>query len=82
MDAPPIRYSGSQPDFDPAIGSRIELWLDGVRLDDEDHRISSYDCEAGTIIRALLNSDGCIYADGDKIAEETLTGKVEARWKD
>jgi hypothetical protein len=76
---PPVRYSVGAPDFDPEVGRRIEVTLDGVVQD----RVTDYDCEAGTLTRLALNSEGRPYLTPDKknIVTEDLIGAVAARWK-
>ncbi|HEX7856103.1 MAG TPA: hypothetical protein VF503_20680 [Sphingobium sp.] len=55
MEAP-IRYSTDDPDFDPRLGRRLIVAVDGV----EQQQVASYDIEAGFIERAEVGVDGKI----------------------
>lgn len=78
MTAPPRRLSTDDADYDPAVGARVLVFLDGV---EQRRRCVAYDADAGTVTRAKLNEAGEIYCVGDEIAMETVSGKVEVRWR-
>ena len=50
-EAPPIRYSVDQPDFDPEIGRKLVIRVDAI----EQRQVIEYDCEAGTVLRNKLD---------------------------
>lgn len=75
---PPRRLSVHDEGYDPAIGARLRVLLDGVS---QDGRCEAYDIDAGTVIRCKLDEQGHIYAEGDEVARETVTGKVEVSWR-
>lgn len=78
---PPLRYAVSQDDFDPEIGSRLRIFLDGV----EQREVIEYDCDAGTLLRNKLNAEGNVQIDPtqpDQVWTEHLTGTVTVEWKD
>lgn len=74
----PRRLSVHDADYDPTIGDRLVVLIDGV---DQYGRAESYDIDAGTVTRAKLNADGNLYCEGDEVAIETVHGKVEVSWK-
>lgn len=57
---------------------RIAVFLDGEKV----QRCTGFDVEKGTVTRQLLNDQGRIYVDTetDRVAVETVTGKVEVKW--
>jgi hypothetical protein len=61
-----------------SIGPRLRILLDGKPVE----RCTAYDLDAQTVTRQLLQ-DGHAFVDPetDAVAVETLTGKVEVRWK-
>lgn len=75
---PPRQLSIDSPDYDPALGVAIEVWLDGY----EQHQVLAYDCDAGTVQRYKVTGFGEVFADGDQIACEIVTGDVQVRWRD
>lgn len=78
MNAPPRRLSVHDEGYDPAIGARVCVMLDGVS---QDGRCEAYDADAGTVTRCKLDADGKAFAVGDEIAMETVTGRVEVSWR-
>lgn len=70
----PRRLSVTDADYDPCVGEGLIVLLDGV---DQWGRAEGYDMDAGTVTRAKHDAQGRIYADGDEIAMETVTGFVE-----
>lgn len=79
-EAPPVRYSVSQPDFDYEIGARLLVRLDGI----EQKQVVAYDCEAGTVLRNKLDEQGRAQVNPDKRDEvwrETMTGNVTVEWR-
>lgn len=78
MNAPPRRLSVHDADYDPAIGARVHVLLDGV---DQRGRCEAYDADAGTVTRCKHDETGKAYVVGDEIAMETVTGKVEVSWR-
>lgn len=55
-----------------AFGARVEVWLDGVRMD----AVEMADEATGEVRRAKLDDKGSIYLEGEEIARETLRGHV------
>lgn len=80
LDAPPIRYSVGQNDFDPEIGRRLRIYVDGA----EQKQVIEYDCEAGTVVRFALDADGSVRlnAKRDDALRETVKGAVTVEWAD
>ena len=76
---PPRRLSVHDVGYDPALGSRLCVLLDGVS---QDGRCEAYDIDAGTVIRCKLDEQGYIYAEDDEVARETVSGKVEVKWRE
>ena len=78
--APPIRYDVGQADFNPAIGERLVIYLDG----EEQESVISYDAEAGYVVRYHVDGQGnyALSDDRDEIVRETCHGHVEVRFKD
>ena len=77
---PPASYSVSSPYFDPLVGSRIEVRLDGAILD----KVISYDTARGYVLRYKTDESGHIvlnHARGDAECE-MIEGNVTAMWKD
>ena len=70
----PRRLSVTDADYDPRVGEGLIVMLDGV---DQWGRAEGYDIDGGTVTRAKHDAQGRIYADGDEIAMETVTGFVE-----
>ena len=74
--APPIRYNVGQADFNPAIGERLVIYLDG----EEQESVISYDAEAGTLDCYATDPRGNYFVD-PKTGEarvKTLRGTVVA----
>lgn len=74
---PPQALDVGDAGFDPEIGRRVEVLLDGEVRD----HIISYDCRAGTIERYVCKADGQVCIENDEAAKETLTGDVTVRWR-
>ena len=68
----PRRLSSDDADFQSWVG-RLFVHVDGV---EQSGIVSAYDLDAGTVVRAKLNEQGEIYADGDTVATETIRGNV------
>lgn len=70
----PIRYSVHSADWDPAIGSRLCIKVDGV----EQHRVIAYDAEAGWVDRYETDLQGHIVVDrqGERASVERVSGRV------
>lgn len=79
MTQPPRAYDVGQPDFDPAIGQRLEILLEGNVVT----QVLAYDCDKGTVTRNATDEQGNIRVNAarDAIETETLTGTVEVRFK-
>ena len=79
-ERPPLRYSVGQEDFNPAIGKRLRILVDGV----EQQQVVEYDCEAGTVLKNKLGEDGhpMLNKERDAVARETVRGTVTVEWKD
>lgn len=54
MTVAPMRYSVSQPDFDPELGCRLIIRVNGTELKD----VSAYDAEAGWVERLERDIEG------------------------
>lgn len=74
----PRRLSTHDDDYDPRVGERLTVLLDGV---DQRGRVEAYDLDAGTVTRAKHDAEGRIFVDGDEIAMETVAGHVEVLWR-
>lgn len=82
-DAPPVRYGVSFADTDrnwENIAPRIRVFCNGVEM----HEVVEYDCEAGTVLKAKVGSDGqlMLNAKRDEILRETVRGTVTVEWED
>lgn len=77
-DRPPVRYAVGQADFDPGIGRRLRVFVDGV----EQNQVVEYDCEAGTVLRNKLDENGKAQLNEacDEVLRETITGAVTVDW--
>lgn len=73
----PRRLSVHDEGYDPSIGMRLVVLLDGV---DQRGRAEAYDLDAGTVTRAKHDAQGNVYCEGDEIALETVHGIVEVFW--
>lgn len=78
--APPRAYSIGQADFDPEIGRRLRISVDGV----EQKEVVEYDCDAGTVLKNKLGADGrpMLNDERDDVLRETVRGLVTVEWKD
>ena len=79
-DAPPSRYDLADPTFDPDVGARIMVKLDGQPC----ARVVAYDCEEGWVRKFQTTADGHVRVSPtrDEALKETVTGFVTAEWKD
>lgn len=70
----PVRLSVNDEDFDPDLGARLEVRLDGVVQD----AVIGFDTEVGEVIRARKDADGSFMVNqaGDQIEIETIKGAV------
>lgn len=74
MTTAPTRYSASQPDFDPELGSRLVIRVNGAELKD----VLAYDAEAGWVDRLERDIEGnpvLLKARGE-LAIERVKGAV------
>lgn len=79
--SPPVRYGVDRHDFDPEIGRRLRVFVDGV----EQKQVIKYDCEAGTVLRNKLDENGQAQIDPvkrDEVWTEALTGQVTVEWSE
>jgi hypothetical protein len=78
--SPPRAYSIGQPDFNPEIGRRLRICVDGI----EQREVVEYDCDAGTVLKNKLGHDGrpMLNDARDAVARETVRGTVTVEWKD
>jgi hypothetical protein len=78
--APPRAYSVEQSDFNPEIGRRLRICVDGV----EQKEVVEYDCDAGTVLRNKLDAEGRVQVNPnrDEVWRETVCGKVTVEWND
>lgn len=76
---PPVRYSVGQDDFDPDVGRRLRILVDGV----EQREVVEYDCEAGAVLKNKLGDDRRpqLNEKRDEILRETVTGNVTVGWR-
>jgi hypothetical protein len=77
---PPRRYSVNRPGFDPSIGKRVKVLLDGI----EQSLVVEYDCALGLVDRFVTDADGQIQLTADRkhARRELLRGEVTIEWKD
>jgi hypothetical protein len=54
------------------LAPRLRIQLDGV----EQRYVIAYDIDAGIVERCKLDADGHVYAEGDEIVRETVSGVV------
>lgn len=76
--SPPARYSIGQDDFDPEIGRRVLIRLDGI----EQRQVVEYDCAQGEVVSNKVDDKGIVQIDGEGVARETLHGNVTVEWND
>lgn len=76
---PPVRYSVSMPHFDPEVGRRLMIKLDGVEQD----KVIGYDAENGLLIRYVCDDGGDYKLNEarDDVLRETVEGTVTVEWK-
>jgi hypothetical protein len=80
MAEAPRHYGVGMACFDPEIGSRITVTLDGKLV----NQVISYDVEAGQVLRYKTDADGksLLNEAKDDIQREVLTGVVVATLSD
>jgi len=72
----PRRLSIHDADYDPSLGERLIVKLDGV---DQHGRVQAYDLDAGTVTRAKLDADGRWVIEGTPcVADERGLTKLDA----
>lgn len=76
----PARYDISQADYNPEIGRRLLIKLDGIKQD----MVLAYDAEQGWLIRYRTDENGQIIIDRehDRAKQETVYGVVTIDWRD
>jgi len=74
MPDAPIRYSVHDPDFNPRLGARLRICLDGIQQE----RVISYDIAKGMIVRHVVDEHGhpVINVERDAIQTEEVYGAV------
>ncbi|MAG24942.1 hypothetical protein CMI47_05120 [Candidatus Pacearchaeota archaeon] len=77
MTEAPAAYSVDDLRFDPAIGARLDIMLDGKPVT----KVVAYDTIKGQVLRLKTGEDGnlVLNAARDDVVRELLEGKVEAR---
>lgn len=77
---PPLRSTVGEPGYDHEVSMRTEILFDGQPAS----KVISYDCEAGTLTRFVTDAVGKIQLNEGRAdaRRETLSGKVEVRWKE
>lgn len=75
----PRRYDVGAPDFDPAVGQRLTILLDGQ----EQPLVIAYDCDEGWAERYVVDGKGNIQLDRERQQAKTecVYGDVVVRWK-
>lgn len=70
----PTRYSVDQWNFDPAIGRRLKICLDGV----QQSRVLEYDITRKFLVRYQTDENGKLLLSDDRenVITERLTGEV------
>jgi hypothetical protein len=75
----PRRLSVHDTDFDPTLGQRLVVKLDGV---DQHGRVEAYDLDAGTVTRAKVDADGRFVIEGTPcVPDERGKTKLDASGK-
>jgi len=75
----PRRLSIHDADYDPTLGQRLVVRLDGV---DQHGRVEAYDLDAGTVTRAKVDADGLFVIEGTPcVADERGKTKLDANGK-
>jgi len=75
----PRRLSIQDADYDPTLGQRLVVKLDGV---DQHGRVEAYDLDASTVTRAKRDASGRLVLEGDEVAMETVSGLLEVTLSD
>ena len=72
----PRRLSVHDADYDPSLGARLIVSLDGV---DQHGRAEAYDLDAGTVTRPKLDADGRWVIEGTPcVPDERGRTKLDA----
>ena len=72
----PRRLSIHDADYDPMLGARLIVMLDGVN---QHGRVEAYDLDAGTVTRAKLDADGRLVIEGTPcVPDERGLTKLDA----
>lgn len=75
MIAPaPRRYSTFDPNYDPAIGERVKVTVDG----DFFRYVVAYDCEEGWLETVAHDYFGVWETVGDEVRTRRYYGKIQA----
>ncbi|APR52006.1 hypothetical protein CA223_06725 [Sphingomonas koreensis] len=76
---PPARQDVGDPRYDPRVGQRTEVLLDG----EPQRHVIAYDRHAGWLTRARVDAGGGMALDDSRegVAIETVYGRVQARWR-
>lgn len=72
----PRRLEVGRPGWHRFLG-RITVLRDGKEVS----RCTAFDADKGLVRVQKLDGEGRIYLEDDKVAQETLRGRVEVRWK-
>lgn len=78
LQPPPRQLAVGDPLF-RRVGPNIRIFIDG----EEVQRCTAYDLDKRTVTRQRLDAEGLIFVDPetDRVAVETVTGKVEVKWR-
>ena len=76
MTEAPRQYGTDMPCFDPEIGGRLRVTLDGVVV----RNVIAYDMDAGQVLRYKTDEAGqfVLNIERDEVERELLTGEVVA----
>jgi hypothetical protein len=77
---PPHRWSCRDPRYNPATGSRLAIFLDGVGQ----RKVIAYDVALGKILRFAVGADGkhIRHPVTNAVVEETVRGTVTVKWRE
>lgn len=78
-DAPPRRLSITDASYDPSVGFRLQIFLDGIEQD----LATGYDLDADTVTRYKADRNGDPLKDRKtgQLIRETKSGEIEVSWK-
>lgn len=74
MTTAPLRYSIAAPDYDPALGNRLVITVDGDHFRD----VAAYDVIAGWVDTAAHDDNGVIMEKDGQFCVRRYHGKVVA----